>query len=196
MIFIPVSSALIGWFTNWVALKMLFYPRHPRKMAGITFQGIFPKHQSDVAQKIGTMIASELLTSGDVIAHLKSQEQLQTIKTVAERRVDDYLNTTFRLKHPLLATLLSDKRRQELKDEVMETIEFFTPEIIDHITMKLEKDFDVAQIISDRIAALNPAELEKMLLRILGKEFAFVEYIGGFIGFLIGLLQVGIAVVG
>jgi uncharacterized membrane protein YheB (UPF0754 family) len=32
LILIPLISAFIGWFTNWIAIKMLFHPREPKKM--------------------------------------------------------------------------------------------------------------------------------------------------------------------
>lgn len=192
IVLLPFISALIGWFTNWVAIKMLFYPRQPRQLLGITFHGIFPKHQTEVALKIGNMIASELLTPEDITPHLKSAEQMSHIKAIVEKKLDDYLNGSFQQKHPVLSTLLSEKRRNEFKQEILEEIEYFTPEIIDHVVMKIEKDFDVAKIISDRVAVLEVDKLEQLLMKILQKELKFVEYIGGIIGFLIGLLQVAI----
>lgn len=42
----PVICALIGWFTNFLAVKMLFHPHKPIKIGPFTIQGIFPKRQS------------------------------------------------------------------------------------------------------------------------------------------------------
>jgi uncharacterized membrane protein YheB (UPF0754 family) len=192
LILLPLISALIGWFTNWVAVKMLFHPRNPVKILGITFHGIFPKRQYEVAEKIGRLIASEFLNASDVIPHLTSKEQMQQIKVLVEKRLDEYLNGTFQQKHPVLAAFLSDKRREEFKQEIIEEIEFFAPEIIDHVVMKMEKDFDVAALIRGRVADLQVEKLEGILMLILEKEFKFVEYIGGVIGFFIGLVQVAI----
>ncbi len=192
LILLPLISALIGWFTNWVAVKMLFHPRNPVKVLGITFHGIFPKRQHEVAEKIGRLIAAEFLNANDVIPHLTSKEQMSQIKMLVEKRLDEYLNGTFQQKHPVLAAFLSDKRREEFKQEIIEEIEFFAPEIIDHVVMKMEKDFDVAAVIRGRVADLQVDKLEEILMLILEKEFKFVEYIGGVIGFFIGLVQVGI----
>ena len=35
LILIPFISAFIGWFTNWIAIKMLFHPKEPKKILGI-----------------------------------------------------------------------------------------------------------------------------------------------------------------
>jgi uncharacterized membrane protein YheB (UPF0754 family) len=50
-ILIPLISAFIGWFTNWIAIKMLFHPKEPKRILGIRFHGIFPKRQGHFAEK-------------------------------------------------------------------------------------------------------------------------------------------------
>jgi len=52
LILIPIISAFIGWFTNWIAIKMLFHPREPKKFLGLTLHGIFPKRQKVIAEKL------------------------------------------------------------------------------------------------------------------------------------------------
>jgi len=47
-ILIPIVGFLIGYFTNWLAIKMLFHPK--RKILGI--QGILPKRKKILAKKI------------------------------------------------------------------------------------------------------------------------------------------------
>ena len=56
---IPFISAFIGWFTNWIAIKMLFHPREPKRFLFMTIQGIFPKRQQQFAQKLGATVANE-----------------------------------------------------------------------------------------------------------------------------------------
>ena len=63
---IPFISAIIGWFTNWIAIKMLFRPQHPKRILFMTIQGIFPKNQKFVAEKLGHLIATELFSSSDI----------------------------------------------------------------------------------------------------------------------------------
>ena len=46
-------STFTGWITTWIAIKMLFHPRKPIKILGLTIQGIFPKNQQQIAEKLG-----------------------------------------------------------------------------------------------------------------------------------------------
>ncbi len=66
LLLIPFISAFIGWFTNWIAIKMLFHPRHPKKILGVTLHGIFPKRQAVFAEKLGKMVSEELLSFEDI----------------------------------------------------------------------------------------------------------------------------------
>jgi uncharacterized membrane protein YheB (UPF0754 family) len=61
LILIPLISAFIGWFTNWIAIKMLFHPKEPKKILGITFHGIFPKRQQQFAEKLGKLVSERKL---------------------------------------------------------------------------------------------------------------------------------------
>ncbi|WP_301924367.1 DUF445 domain-containing protein, partial [Ferruginibacter sp.] len=55
-------STFTGWVTTWIAIKMLFHPRRPIKILGLTIQGIFPKNQRLIAEKLGQVVGKELLS--------------------------------------------------------------------------------------------------------------------------------------
>lgn len=192
IILLPLLSAFIGWLAAWVALRMLFFPKQPVKVLGISFQGVFIKRQKEIIDNIVDLVAEEFANIGDVIPHLSLNQQIKEIKKLVESRLDEYLTGTFERKHPVLAAFLTDKRRIEFKEEILEEIEFFAPEIIDHVVMKLEKDFDVAGMVSGKVANLQVDKLEDSLVEILQKEFRFIEYTGAAVGFVIGLVQAGL----
>ena len=43
IILIPLLATLVGWGTNYLAVRMLFRPRKKIRIAGIEIQGVFPK---------------------------------------------------------------------------------------------------------------------------------------------------------
>ena len=45
---LPFIGALIGWFTNYIAIKMLFHPRDEVRIFFIPIQGVFPRRQKDL----------------------------------------------------------------------------------------------------------------------------------------------------
>ena len=63
IILIPIIGAISGLITNYIAIKMLFYPR--KKIFGI--QGIILKKKKDIAKRIGEVSSIILSESFDKI---------------------------------------------------------------------------------------------------------------------------------
>ena len=188
---LPFIAALVGWFTNYIAVKMLFHPKEPLNILGVyTLHGIFPKNQKQVAEKIGKMVAEELLSSEDLKEKLNNPENILSIKELVEVKIDYYLNVSFPKNYPITAALVGDKRKTKFKDTVMAEIEESVPAMIDHYLSNIEERFNVEQIIKERVNNLSPERLEGLLMTLLKREFKFIEYIGAIIGFIIGWIQV------
>jgi len=65
----PLVGAIIGCFTNYIAVKMLFYPRKEIRILGYVLPftpGAIPKGKSRLAGAIGNAVASSLLTKDDI----------------------------------------------------------------------------------------------------------------------------------
>lgn len=82
-ILLPIAiGALIGYCTNYIAIKMLFHPRKELRIGGwkLPFTpGVIPKNQSRIAAAAGAAVGGSLLTGEDLSAVLKSQAMEETI---------------------------------------------------------------------------------------------------------------------
>ena len=56
LLLIPIIGFFIGYFTNYIAIKMLFHPKKPI----FGFRGVIPKRRKIIAKKIGE-ISEDLL---------------------------------------------------------------------------------------------------------------------------------------
>lgn len=120
LIAVPVIGAIIGYATNWIAVKMLFRPHKEVRVFGwkLPFTpGVIPKGQGRLARAVGRVVEEQLLTPkvleeellaedkkqrikemvGDWIEEQKKSEE--TIKCVAEKViseeiVEDFIDTT------------------------------------------------------------------------------------------------------
>jgi len=187
---LPFIAALVGWFTNYLAVKMLFYPKEPVNFYLFKVQGIFPKNQKQVAGRIGKMVADELLSSDDIRDRLNNPKNILTIQQMAEAKVDYYLNVTFPKQYPITSAILGSKRKEKFKTEIMTELDTTVPEMVDNYMVHLEDTFDVRKIIEERVAHLPSEKLETLINNLLKKEFRFIEYIGAMVGFIIGWIQV------
>lgn len=190
LIFIPIISAFIGWFTNWIAIKMLFHPREPKKILGIVFQGIFPKRQKVFAEKLGKMVGAELLSFGDIERKITSPENLQKIMPVVETHIDHFLRTKLSQTMPVIAMFIGEKTIVQLKEVLMTELQTLFPTLMQNYMGQLKNELDLERIVTEKVSAFSSEKLESILQQIMSKEFFFVEIIGGVLGFMIGLFQV------
>jgi len=188
-VLLPLIAGLIGWFTNYIAVLMLFRPRHPVKILGLRFQGIFPKRQKYLAEQLGSLVADELLSSGDIKDRLLGGDNLDTIVKLVEYKIDDYLLNTFPDKYPITSIFFGAKRKAQIKNDLLEEVHVAIPELLSSYADNIDKQIDIKDMVREKVEALDPLMLEKLLNSILKKEFRFIEVIGAVLGFLIGLIQ-------
>ena len=178
---LPIIAALIGWVTNWIAVKMLFHPRKP--ILGV--QGIFPKRQVALAEKLADVVATELLTSSDLVNTIKNGLGANPEKLQAS--IEKIVTEVLPQKFPLLAMVLTP--------EVSETIsKVFTDsfsEIVGELFAGLKiGDQHIRSTVKEKVVNFSSDKLEEILFAILKREFKFIEFVGAILGFLIGLVQV------
>lgn len=187
---IPIISAFIGYFTNWIAIKMLFHPRNPVNILGITIQGIFPKRQQQFAQKLGVLVANELIHFDEIAEQLKDPEQLDKLTPTIEKHIDTFLKERLKEKIPVISMFVGGSTLDKIKDGMMEEIQLLLPQVIGQYTDGLQEKINIEQMVTDKVANFSTDKLEEILAAIMKKEFRFVEILGGVVGFLIGILQV------
>jgi len=190
LILIPFISAFIGWITNWVAIKMLFHPREPRKIIGITFHGIFPKRQQQFAEKLGRLVSSEFLSFTDIEQKISDPQNLKKVMPLIENHVDDFLRVKLKDQMPILSKFIGEKTITSLKDVFMQQIETIFPQVMKQFAGNLKNELDLEEIVIKKVAGFSSDKLEEILYQIMSKEFRFVEIIGAVIGFIIGMVQV------
>lgn len=187
---IPFISAFIGWFTNWIAIKMLFHPKNPIKILGFTIQGIFPKRQQQFAQKLGVLVATELLNFDDIGSKLNDPQQLEKVTPYIEEHIDTFLRVKLQEKLPVVSMFIGDSTIGKLKEGMMEEINELLPTVIGKYADNLSQKLDVEKMVTEKVANFSSDKLEEILVAIMNKEFRFVEIIGGVLGFIIGLIQI------
>jgi len=187
---IPVISAFIGWFTNWIAIKMLFHPKQPVNFAGLKIQGIFPKRQQQFAEKLGKLVSEELLSFAEIESKITRPENVQRILPQIEGHIDYFLREKLKEALPVINMFIGDKTIDTLKQTFLAELETLFPSVMKNYMTQLEKDLDLEKIVVEKVASFSSDKLESILTQIMSKEFKFVEIIGGVLGFIIGLLQI------
>jgi uncharacterized membrane protein YheB (UPF0754 family) len=195
LILIPFISAFIGWFTNWIAIKMLFHPKQPKKILGITFHGIFPKRQVQFAEKLGIMVSKELISFAEIEEKIIDPNNIQKLMPVVETKIDEFLRTRLSDAFPIISMFIGENTINQLKVVFMSELETLFPNLIKSYMKSLESSLDLEKIVTQKVSGFSSDKMEDILNQIMSKEFRFVEIIGAVLGFIIGLFQVLLTII-
>lgn len=187
----PVTGAIIGWFTNYVAIKMLFRPYRPINLFGYKLQGLIPKRRKEIAAGIAKTIERELVSAKDLAAILEGIEWKEEVEKAVDEIVEHRFKTGRIKKIPLIG-LISENLTYHIKY-------LLTKEVVKHIDEKkgafVEKFHDsvnMNEMLVARIDNLDIKRFEALLTDFIARELRHIEWLGGVLGFIIGVIQVGI----
>src|SRR3982751_3788160 len=106
-----------GYAGAWLAVRMLFRPRRPFKVLGITLfpQGMIPRHRDRLANAIGKAVGEELVSQETIMEELLGKEFLRNkIRGV----VDSYTSELMSQNYPSLIEALPGKLRAPVLDAI------------------------------------------------------------------------------
>ena len=181
-------GALIGWGTNIVAIWLRFRPRQPIRVGPWKLQGLLPRRQSDIAMNIGQAIERELFTAADLTAHLGNPDLRDnlsaTLTTLTHRELDERLPK-------YLPQTLRQRLLQYLGGWVEREGEVLLDKVLANVATNLSQ-LHIGALIESRLNAFPLEELEALSWELAGKELRYIEYAGGILGGIIGLLQAAV----
>jgi len=190
----PFISAFIGWITNYFAIKMLFHPREEMNLMGLKIQGIFPKRQQQFAERLGLLVAEELLSLKDIQQKIGSESNQALMLNTVSAKMDHFLDVKLKDAMPMIAMLMGKDTKLKIKETLVQEFRESLPEILENINKNIQKDLDVQQLVTEKVANFSVDKLENILYAIMKKEFKFIEILGAILGFIIGCVQVGLII--
>ncbi len=141
----PAIGAVIGYCTNYIAVKMLFRPLKPIKIGNRTLPftpGIIPKGQGRMAKALGQAVGEHLLTKEDFEKMLLSEDIKNAVVDAVSRKAEKLKHTDASLEE-----FLSQYTGQEEYDLMRDKLEdYITEKITEKITEGVEK-LDIGAII-------------------------------------------------
>ncbi|MCK5780314.1 MAG: DUF445 family protein [Psychrilyobacter sp.] len=188
-----VIGALIGWVTNYFAIKMLFRPLKETNILGFKIQGLIPKRKMEMAISIADTIQEELISMEDITANLGDIELGEEIDLIVDRIVEDKLQKEVLSKIPMASLFINASMIKKIKGHIKDAIEENKDEFFDIVIKKMENSVDMKKIIIEKIQNFELDELEKMVYKIANNELKHIEVIGAILGALIGGIQFAIS---
>ena len=186
-------GAMIGWITNYIAIKMLFRPYKEMNFLFFKIQGLIPKRRSEIAISIADTVQKELISLKDITSSLNADELEEKMGTVIDKILEEKLESEITKKFPMLAMFLSDEIINKIKAMIKTSILENKETIINMFTSYLEEKVDFKKIIIENVEAFSLEKLEEITYSLAKKELKHIEVIGAILGGIIGVFQFAIS---
>jgi uncharacterized membrane protein YheB (UPF0754 family) len=187
----PIFGGLTGWFSDWLALKMIFEPREPKRYFGVfRWQGLFLQRRKEVAADYGELIAKEIITPHNVMAAVLRGPLADRLFALVERQVTTALDRQTRLARPLMALTVGSRRYQEMKHSVAEKVMRRMPDTLTYIEDYAEEAMDIRNTLVQKMQELTPEEFEELIRPAFQQDEWILITVGAVLGFAVGELQV------
>ena len=188
---LPFAGFLVGWITNFLALKVIFRPLEPTTiLPGVKIQGIFLKRQKQVSETFARVVCVEILhmrAIWDAIFHgpyaanffalLRAHTLVFLEKLLAE------ISTV------AITAMGSSRRYAEMKECMAKKILEELPNIIDQSFAYSQEALDMERTIASRMSQLPPDEFEGVLHPAFQEDELTLIFLGGVLGCIVGIVQ-------
>ena len=186
---LPILGMLIGWGTNWLALKMLFKPRKPFGVGRYKIHGLIPSRRNDLSGTIAKTISDELLSSEDLVKAMNELDikeiALSQVNLIVAKKIES-LDLKNSPPFDMLHDTIVSTAQSIVSSQVEDSIDDFLENMGDHVSGNL----DIIRLMEEKLSSLDDERIEEIVTEVSKKELKHIERLGAVLGFIIGCLQV------
>lgn len=182
----PLFGASIGWFTDWLAIKLVFFPRERRRILGLfPLQGVFQRRRDEVAKQYATVVAREVMTVPNLVNAILTGPGAGRLQEMIREAVEQAIEEQAGLARPLLGT-----RFATLKKTAADRAIRYLPTTMLTAERYATEALDIRDTIATKMRRLTRVEYEGLLRPAFRQDEWKLIAVGAAIGGLIGELQV------
>ena len=190
---IPVVSALVGFGTNWLAVKMMMYPVEFAGIGPIGWQGVVPANSRKMANVVVDHSVKRVLTQSELISRIEPDKLVESLQNRIEPFVEDIVdevmsetsNYGVRVGNFLWAAAPGNLKQMVYR-EVKKNLPDVLVKTVEDVRDNLEDMIDLNDVIVEKLTN-NKQMLIDIFLTGASKEFKFIERSGLYFGFPLGI---------
>jgi uncharacterized membrane protein YheB (UPF0754 family) len=192
---IPVIAGLIGWGTNWLAVRMTFWPLEFRGIPPfLGWQGIVPSRARKMASIAVDSSLAKIGTLTEIVTNMEPERIAKHILHTVEPRVPAMVDAVAEREYPRLWATTPQPLKEAVYDRCRNLLPKGVDGLVDEMTENIDQLLDLRLMVIDQMTA-HKELLNEMFLTAGEKEFRFIINSGLYFGFALGLLQMGVQLV-
>jgi uncharacterized membrane protein YheB (UPF0754 family) len=186
---LPMSGVLVGYFTNWIAIKAIFNPTEERKVGPLRIQGLFVKRQDEASETYASIIAEDVVTLENVAKNLlhgpKSDRTHRMVQDAVRPAVDEALGVA----GPLARLTTGDREYETIRESLATEAADVAEDPLQDDAFNRERSGAIQRLIAERMKSLPPEDYTVMLRSAFKEDEWLLIGVGAALGFVAGWLQ-------
>jgi uncharacterized membrane protein YheB (UPF0754 family) len=190
---IPAVSAVVGYGTNWLAVKMMMYPVEFKGLGPIGWQGVIPANSKKMAKVVVEHSVKRVMTQRELIERIEADKLIDALQHRIEPFVEDIVDEVMSQtsQHGLPVTnFIWSAAPGALKAKVYSEVKKSMPDVLTRtvrdVRDNLDDMIDINEVIIDKLGN-NKHMLIDIFRVAAAKEFRFIERSGLYFGFPLGI---------
>ena len=185
---IPITSALVGWLTNVVAIKMTFYPIHFMGIKPFGWQGIIPSKAAKMSSISVDLWTSKLINVKELFAKINPKKVAKEMLPEFDRISKEIMDEIMHEQAPEIWSRVPESVKKLAYSRISKDLPEIVTEMMTDIKDNIDEMFDIKDMVIKRLTK-DKGLLNDMFLQVGDEEFKFIERSGFTFGFLFGIVQ-------
>ena len=157
---LPVGGLVVGYLTNFLALKLIFRPVHPIKIGPIVVQGLFMKRQDEVSKEYARILSTELLTSEKIFEFIIRTKGMDPIAELCRKHVKGLVDTAAGSTRKTLLTLaIGSTKYERIKHRAAEMVVVALPSSIVTMFSYSDNSLQIGQTLEEKIELVEQVRI-------------------------------------
>lgn len=187
---LPVCGIIVGYATNWLALKLIFEPKREWKIGPWKILGLFIKRQMEVSEEYSRIVTAEILHSENFWDHMLNDKNGDKMMLLLEKHVSLGVNKSVDgIAESIVKFVVGKEKFDEIKRVVVHSLVRELPLSLSNFADYTNKVFDIENTMRTRLQALSPDEFEGILRPAFQEEELKLILVGAALGGLAGFAQ-------
>lgn len=188
---LPAGGLIVGYLTNFLALKLIFRPVHPIKIGPLRIQGLFMKRQNEVSEEYAKILASELLTSEQIFEFIVRTNGMDSIVELCRNHVKILIDTTTGpTRKAILQLVVGTAKYERMKHSAVEMFLSELPVSITGMFGYADRSLAIGPTLEGKLKSLSKLDFEDVLHPIFKEDETILILVGAVLGAVAGFLQV------
>ena len=189
---LPLCGVVVGYATNWIALKVIFLPIEERRLGPLRLQGLFIKRQPEAAEKYAEIVADEIVTIGNVAETLLHGSQSDRTRKMIRDAVRPEIDRAVGVAAPAIRVATGSDRYEAARESFAAETADRTIEPLQDPEFNEERSEAIRALITGRIRDLPPRDFVGLLRPAFVEDEWMLILLGAALGFVAGWIQLAV----